>query len=168
MLDVISSNASPTRGGGAHPSLSVTEIQHGCNHNTAGGLRYHRDSVSSKPSFKYFKDVEQVEVDNQEPTTTSTSATLAAKATDERERDFRRSRPSLFLLFIAVGNIIVVHSELVCYAILIVNHMRSANVLSMVYPLMVFLWGMLSVPRPTKNFWITLITYTEVSIHGIS
>ena len=81
---------------------------------------------------------------------------------EEREREFRRSRPSLFLLLIAVGNLIVVHSELVCYAILIINHMRSANVLSLVYPLMVFLWGMLSVPRPTKTFWISLITYTEV------
>ncbi|KAL7054603.1 hypothetical protein AAHC03_025949 [Spirometra sp. Aus1] len=81
-----------------------------------------------------------------------------------REKAFRRSRSSFFLLFIAIGNLVVVHSELFCYVILVLNHMRSANVLSLVCPLMVFLWAMLSVPRPTKTFWITLITYTEVII----
>lgn len=91
------------------------------------------------------------------------SRIATATTWEQREREFRRSRPSLFLLLIAMGNLVVVHSELVCYLILIINHMRSANVLSLVYPLMVFLWGMLSVPRPTKTFWISLITYTEVS-----
>ncbi|VDL99337.1 unnamed protein product [Schistocephalus solidus] len=81
-----------------------------------------------------------------------------------REKAFRRSRSSFFLLFIAIGNLVVVHSELFCYVILVLNHMRSANVLSLVCPLMVFLWAMLSVPRPTKTFWITLITYTEVGL----
>ncbi|CAM0512217.1 unnamed protein product [Fasciola hepatica] len=42
--------------------------------------------------------------------------------------------------------------------------MRSSTILSLPYPLTVFLWGMLSVPRPTKTFWIFSITYTEVVI----
>ncbi|CAH8871973.1 unnamed protein product [Trichobilharzia szidati] len=82
----------------------------------------------------------------------------------EREKAFRQSRSYAFLLLIAVGNLAIVYSELFCYFLLILNHMRSASLLSLPYPLMVLLWGMLSVPRPTKTFWIFLITYTEVVI----
>lgn len=82
----------------------------------------------------------------------------------EREKAFRQSRSYGFLLLIAVGNLAIVYSELFCYFLLIFNHMHSASLLSLPYPLMVLLWGMLSVPRPTKTFWIFLITYTEVNI----
>ncbi|KER24443.1 hypothetical protein T265_07873 [Opisthorchis viverrini] len=82
----------------------------------------------------------------------------------QREKAFRQSRSRPFLLLIALGNMAIVYSEWFCYLLLVVNHMRSSNILSLVYPLVVFLWGMLSVPRPTKTFWIFLITYTEVVI----
>ncbi|CAH8672918.1 unnamed protein product [Schistosoma rodhaini] len=82
----------------------------------------------------------------------------------EREKAFRQSRSYGFLLLIAVGNLAIVYSELFCYFLLIFNHMHSASLLSLPYPLMVLLWGMLSVPRPTKTFWIFLITYTEIVI----
>ncbi|TNN19135.1 Piezo-type mechanosensitive ion channel component 2 [Schistosoma japonicum] len=82
----------------------------------------------------------------------------------EREKAFRQSRSYGFLLLIAVGNLAIVYSELFCYFLLIFNHMRSSSLLSLPYPLMVLLWGMLSVPRPTKTFWIFLITYTEIVI----
>ncbi|KAF6778869.1 hypothetical protein AHF37_01475 [Paragonimus kellicotti] len=79
----------------------------------------------------------------------------------QRAKAFRRSRSRAFLFLIALGNLAIVYSEWFCYLLLIVNHMRCSAILSLPYPLMVFLWGMLSVPRPTKTFWIFLITYTE-------
>ncbi|CAH8465090.1 unnamed protein product [Dicrocoelium dendriticum] len=82
----------------------------------------------------------------------------------QREKAFRRSRSRPFLLITALGNLAIVYSEWFCYLLLILNHMRSSAILSLPYPLTVFLWGMLSVPRPTKTFWIFLITYTEIVI----
>lgn len=80
----------------------------------------------------------------------------------EESRDFfcNQNRP-LKLLF-AMYNLLAANSELVCYFIIVLNNMVSASVISLVLPILVFLWAMLSVPRPTKRFWMTAIVYTEV------
>ncbi|KAL3321098.1 Piezo-type mechanosensitive ion channel component 2 [Cichlidogyrus casuarinus] len=70
----------------------------------------------------------------------------------------------VFLLVMALGNLAIYYSEMICYALLILNHMCNSSILSLPFPLMVFLWAMLSVPRPSKTFWICLITYTELLI----
>ncbi|ESO89782.1 hypothetical protein LOTGIDRAFT_124487, partial [Lottia gigantea] len=53
---------------------------------------------------------------------------------------------------------------LLCYFLMILNQMIYACLISLPLPLMVFLWGMLSIPRPSKTFWITVITYTEALV----
>ncbi|XP_060075477.1 piezo-type mechanosensitive ion channel component 1-like [Ylistrum balloti] len=77
---------------------------------------------------------------------------------------FERSKPKIFLLFEACYYLIISRSEMVCYFLMILNQILNASLLSLPLPLMVFLWGMLSVPRPSKTFWITIITYTEAII----
>ncbi|XP_012590426.1 PREDICTED: piezo-type mechanosensitive ion channel component 1-like, partial [Condylura cristata] len=42
--------------------------------------------------------------------------------------------------------------------------MVTASAVSLVLPVLVFLWAMLSIPRPSKRFWMTAIVFTEVAV----
>lgn len=55
-------------------------------------------------------------------------------------------------------------SEFICYFFMILNHLVSASLLSVPLPISIFLWAMLCIPRPTKTFWITSITYIEAVV----
>uniref|UniRef100_A0A3Q1EK08 Piezo-type mechanosensitive ion channel component 2-like n=1 Tax=Acanthochromis polyacanthus TaxID=80966 RepID=A0A3Q1EK08_9TELE len=77
---------------------------------------------------------------------------------------FYGNQPQLLQLCYALYNILAARSETVCYLVIVLNHMVSASCLTLVLPVLVFLWAMLSVPRPSKTFWMTAIIYTEVTI----
>lgn len=80
----------------------------------------------------------------------------------EQSREFYNNQNRLLKLLFAFYNLLAANSELVCYFVIVLNNMVSASVISLVLPILVFLWAMLSVPRPTKTFWMTAIVYTEV------
>jgi len=73
----------------------------------------------------------------------------------ERSR-FYRLLDSLFYFLMS-------RSELLCYSAMIINHLTSGALLSIPLPLSIFLWATLS-PRPTRNYWITVLTYTEAMV----
>ncbi|KAM8823349.1 piezo-type mechanosensitive ion channel component 2-like isoform 3-T4 [Spinachia spinachia] len=77
---------------------------------------------------------------------------------------FYGEQPQLLQLCYALYNILAARSETVCYLVIVLNHMVSASCLTLVLPVLVFLWATLSVPRPSKTFWMTAIIYTEVTI----
>lgn len=77
-------------------------------------------------------------------------------------REFYSSQNRLLKLQFALYNLLAANSELVCYFIVVLNNMVTASVISVVLPILIFLWAMLAVPRPTKKFWMTAIVYTEV------
>uniref|UniRef100_A0A673C7F3 Piezo-type mechanosensitive ion channel component 1 n=1 Tax=Sphaeramia orbicularis TaxID=375764 RepID=A0A673C7F3_9TELE len=82
----------------------------------------------------------------------------------EESRKFYNNQNRLLKLLFAMYNLLAANSELVCYFIIILNNVVSASVISLVLPILVFLWAMLSVPRPTKRFWMTAIVFTEVMV----
>ncbi|XP_069030806.1 piezo-type mechanosensitive ion channel component 1 isoform X1 [Embiotoca jacksoni] len=82
----------------------------------------------------------------------------------EQSREFFNNQSRLLKLLFALYNLLSANSELVCYFILVLNNVVSASVISLVLPILVFLWAMLAVPRPTKKFWMTAIVYTEVMV----
>ncbi|KPP77848.1 piezo-type mechanosensitive ion channel component 2-like [Scleropages formosus] len=82
----------------------------------------------------------------------------------EASERFYQGQPQLLQLCYALYNMLVARSEMVCYLVIILNHMISASMATLVLPILIFLWAMLSVPRPSKRFWMTAIVYTEVGI----
>lgn len=71
--------------------------------------------------------------------------------------DFIQALISLWYAMIA-------NTEAVCYLAVFVNQMANSSVISLPLPFLVLYWGALTIPRPTKRFWITLITYTLAMI----
>ena len=86
------------------------------------------------------------------------------KTEGDAEDEFVDQSPRLFQLGVALFDALISNSEVVCYFAMILNHLVTASILTMFYPISVFLWAMLSVPRPTKAYWVTIITYTEVKL----
>lgn len=60
----------------------------------------------------------------------------------------------------ALYHAILANTNYICYILIVVNVMVNGSVLALVYAALMFLWGLLSIPWPTKRFWLTLIFYT--------
>lgn len=81
---------------------------------------------------------------------------------------FFKTLPRPVKLLFALYHTMVSKSEMLCYFVIILNHIVSASFLSLVLPILIFLWAMLSVPRPSKRFWMTAIIYTEVLLFSFN
>ncbi|XP_053410849.1 piezo-type mechanosensitive ion channel component 1 isoform X1 [Nycticebus coucang] len=82
----------------------------------------------------------------------------------EEAEQFAEGQGRALRLLWAAYQCVAAHSELLCYFIIILNHMVTASASSLVLPVLVFLWAMLSIPRPSKRFWMTAIVFTEVVV----
>lgn len=83
---------------------------------------------------------------------------------DEIE-DFSEKEHSAFVeLLMAIWFVILSNTDLVCYFMVFINQINSASLLSLPLPFMVFFWGTLTIPRPSKTFWVTLIAYTQIVV----
>ena len=85
---------------------------------------------------------------------------LASKEVDEIMDAQNRVNKLLSTIFFFMLS----QTEIISYFFLILNHLFYASLLSVPLPIATFLWAMLCIPRPTKRFWITTITYIEAVV----
>lgn len=83
---------------------------------------------------------------------------------DEVENHWQQQHVILRFLN-AVGYCSAAHTDIICYLLAIVNHARCAGIISLPLPLLIFFWGSLTNPRPTKMFWVIVLefVFTESS-----
>uniref|UniRef100_A0A8C1V2Q6 Piezo-type mechanosensitive ion channel component 1-like n=1 Tax=Cyprinus carpio TaxID=7962 RepID=A0A8C1V2Q6_CYPCA len=139
---------------------------------TLGGFPRSRDFSSTTLSSELTLELDTEPFYSQHthrPRRSRTASELLSERTFSVEeliqsREFYSSQNRLLKLLFALYNVLAAHSELVCYFIIMLNNLVTASVISLVLPILVFLWAMLSVPRPSKRFWMTAIIYTEVMV----
>lgn len=96
---------------------------------------------------------------------TPTSSQKPHNKTELTDPEYYFLKLNMFTQFCrALAYVFVSNTSLICQLIIIFNQVLTASLLSLPLPLLTFLWGTLSVPRPTKRFWKTVITYTEIVI----
>ncbi|KAH8417295.1 hypothetical protein KR222_008390, partial [Zaprionus bogoriensis] len=67
-------------------------------------------------------------------------------------------------MVISLWYAIIANTEVVSYLAVFINQAANSSVISLPMPFLVLYWGALTLPRPTKTFWVTLITYTLAMI----
>ncbi|XP_016961874.1 piezo-type mechanosensitive ion channel component isoform X5 [Drosophila biarmipes] len=82
----------------------------------------------------------------------------------EEENFAQRDHHIIVEVLISSWYALLANTDLICYIVVFVNQVVNASVISLPLPIMVFLWGTLSLPRPTKTFWVTLIAYTQAIV----
>ncbi|KAI5750716.1 hypothetical protein M8J77_000700 [Diaphorina citri] len=87
-----------------------------------------------------------------------------AKPSLKQEKVMSKETNLLLQLYFSVYHSIISNTTIIMYAVIIVHQATTASLLNLPISLFLFLWGSLSVPRPSVSFWIFLITYVEIMI----
>ena len=64
----------------------------------------------------------------------------------------------------AVYYFLIANTAYVCYFFVIMNIIFNGSVLSLVYAIIMFYWGLLTIPYPTQRFWLAMILYTMLVV----
>ncbi|KIH66345.1 hypothetical protein ANCDUO_03325 [Ancylostoma duodenale] len=78
-----------------------------------------------------------------------------------------QQRSVLAKLINALGSFVAANTDIICYFLAVLAHASGAGIITLPLPLMVFFWGTLSNPRPSKFFWVAMIAYTEFVVLGV-
>ncbi|XP_039227657.1 piezo-type mechanosensitive ion channel component isoform X7 [Drosophila yakuba] len=99
------------------------------------------------------------------PVDTVDGVTYSAGEFNLEEENFaQRDHHIIVEVLISSWYALLANTDLICYIVVFINQVVNASLISLPLPIMVFLWGTLSLPRPTKTFWVTLIAYTQAIV----
>lgn len=80
----------------------------------------------------------------------------------ELEKKAYKATSRLRRLSTAIYYFLLAHSDYPVFFFIILNIVLNGSVLSMIYAILLYTWGLLSIPWPTRKFWLTLIFYTMI------
>ena len=78
---------------------------------------------------------------------------------------FKRYLKTAYLIehiFIHIQTLFINNFSWVCYFFMILNHMTSSSIITLVYPLSILCYALIEYPRPKKAYWITCLIYTMI------
>lgn len=83
---------------------------------------------------------------------------------DEIIEDVETISSKIARLIRAIYYFLIANTSYVCYFFVIMNIIFNGSVLSLVYALILFFWGLLTIPYPTQRFWLVMIFYTMLVV----
>ena len=140
------------------PSLGVSQPQHDISApvtETALGepRRNSCDGSSIKDKFSI-----STQITNDDEIQTEVDGILGSH--DDASNVWKRIVGHFMQFFMTLYYALVANTDRICYFFIVMNLIVNGSVLSLVYAALMFLWGLLSVPWPTRRFWLTMIFYT--------
>ena len=101
----------------------------------------------------------------------SKSSTSSSSEDAKHEQNYLYSKETVYQMWKKISNrplellealyhATLANTEYICYLLIVINVMVNGSILSLIYAVLMFLWGLMSIPWPTKRFWLTFTFYT--------
>jgi hypothetical protein len=81
-----------------------------------------------------------------------------AKATEKASKGGKVLLSYASLLF----QLLLSNSSIICYLLMIVSMIMNGSLLSLVYPISIFIYALLEERRPSKRYWMFILYYTAI------
>lgn len=81
---------------------------------------------------------------------------------DERVSFFANQHSVVSEFVQALWFALIANTDVICYLFIFFNTIITMSKFALPMSLCVCLWATLTLPRPSKRFWLTIIAYTEV------
>uniref|UniRef100_A0A1I8AVS2 Piezo_RRas_bdg domain-containing protein n=1 Tax=Steinernema glaseri TaxID=37863 RepID=A0A1I8AVS2_9BILA len=95
---------------------------------------------------------------------TNSRGEMTSDALWEEAIDEWRGLPPTVKIIYSTSHWVMAQSELLCLCLMLIVHLSKSSFLTFPFPIMVFFWAALCIPRPPKAFWIINLIYIQLVI----